>query len=117
MKPPLRWERWQITLKLAILAKEGISIDTLREDPPDKITLPPEPIYEANVGNSTAQSETDCKTRNEQLKNTWLNRCQKIELAGILCGDRLRENYKKKRDRLKKLWKWQGILKWAFKIN
>ena len=75
-------------LKLVILAKEGISIDTLREDPPNKVTLPPEPIYGANVENTTAQSERDRKTRNEQLKNTWLNRCQKIELAGILCRDK-----------------------------
>ena len=37
LKLTLRWERWQIMLKLAILAKEGISIDTLREDPPDEI--------------------------------------------------------------------------------
>ena len=75
-------------LKLAILAKEGISIDTLREDPPDKVSFPPEPINEENVENSTTQSERDRKTQNEQLKNAWLNRCQKIELAGILCGDR-----------------------------
>ena len=26
--------------------------------------------------------------RNDYLKNTWLNKCQKIEAAGILCGDR-----------------------------
>ena len=88
LEPPLRWERWQIMLKLVILAKEGISIDTLQEEPPNKVTLPPEPIYEANVENTTAQSERDRKTRNEQLKNTWLNRCQKIELAGILCRDK-----------------------------
>ena len=37
LEPPLRWERWQIMLKLAIMAKEGISIDTLLEDPPSKI--------------------------------------------------------------------------------
>ena len=36
LEPPLRWDRWQIKLKLAILANEGISIDTLREDPPVK---------------------------------------------------------------------------------
>ena len=75
-------------LKLPILAKEGIPIDTLREDPPTKVTFPPEPIYDKNVENSTTQSERDRKTRNEHLKNAWLNRCQKIELAGILCGDR-----------------------------
>ena len=75
-------------LKLANLAKEGISINTLRENPSDKITFPPDPIYEDNIENSTAQSERDRKSRNEQLKNAWLNRCQKIELAGILYGDK-----------------------------
>ena len=74
LEPPLSWERWQIMLKLAILAKEGISIDTLREDPPTKITFPPEPIYEENVESSRTQSERDRKTRNEQLKSPWLNR-------------------------------------------
>ena len=88
LEPPLRWERWQIRLKLAVLAKEGISIDTLRKDPRDKVTLPPEPISEDNVENSRSQSERDRKTRNEQLKNAWQNRCQKIELVGILCGDK-----------------------------
>ena len=38
--------------------------------------------------NSTSQSERDRKIRNEQLKNSWLNRCQKIELVGILCGEK-----------------------------
>ena len=33
LEPHLRWDRWQIMLKLAILGKEGISIETLREDP------------------------------------------------------------------------------------
>ena len=88
LEPPLRWDHWQIMLKLAILAKEGISIDTLRDNLPDKVTLPPEPIYEDNVENSTSQSERDRKTRNEQLRKAWLNRCQKMELAGIMCGDK-----------------------------
>ena len=44
LKPLLRWERLQIMLKLAILAKEGISIDTLREDPPDKVIFLPNPF-------------------------------------------------------------------------
>ena len=88
LEPPLRRDRWQIMLKLAILAEEGISINTLREDPPVKVTYPPEPIYENNVENSTAQSERNWKTRKDQLKNAWLNRCQKIEPAGILCGDK-----------------------------
>ena len=88
LEPPLRWDRWQIKLKLAIMAEEGISIDILPDDPPDKVILPPEPIYENDVENSTAQSERDRRTRNEQLKNSWLNRCQKIELVGILCEEK-----------------------------
>ena len=88
LEPPLQWDRWQVMLKLAIMAKEGISIDTRLDDPPDKVTLPPEPIYEEDVQNSTAQSERDRRTRNEQLKNSWLNRCQKAELVGILCGEK-----------------------------
>ena len=87
LEPPLRWDRWQIMLKLAIMAKGGISIDILLGDPPDKIILPPEPTYEADVENSTAQSERDRRIRNELLKNSWLNHCQKIELVGILCGE------------------------------
>ena len=75
-------------LKLTIMAKEGISIDILLDSPPDKVILPPEPIYKDNVENSTSQSERDRKIRNEQLKNFWLNLCQKIELIGILCGEK-----------------------------
>ena len=75
-------------LKLAILAKEGISIDTLQEQPPEKVIHPPEPMYEADVENSTTQNKKDSRIRNKQLKKAWLNKCQKIEAAGILCGDR-----------------------------
>ena len=75
LEPPLRWDRWQIMLKLAMMVKEGISIDILLEDPPDKVTLLLEPIYEDDVENSTAQSERDRRTRTEQLKDSWLNRC------------------------------------------
>ena len=57
LETPLRWERWRIILKLAKLAKEEISIDNLREAPPDKVTLPPEPIHEEDVDHSTAQSK------------------------------------------------------------
>ena len=70
------------------MAKESISIDILLGDPPEKFILPPEPIYEDDVENSTAQSERDRRIRNEQLKNSWLNRCQKKELVGILCREK-----------------------------
>ena len=40
LEPLLRLGRWRLVLKFAILAKEGISIDILRETPPDKLTFP-----------------------------------------------------------------------------
>ena len=88
LEPPLRWERWRIILKLAILAKEVKEAILASEKPSDKVTLPPEPNHVEDLDNSTAQSERDRRIRNEQLKNAWLNKCQKIETAGILCGDR-----------------------------
>ena len=41
LEPLLRWERWRIILKLAILARERILIHILREAPPDKNTFHP----------------------------------------------------------------------------
>ena len=91
LEPPLRWDRWQIMLKLAITAKEGISIDTLLEDTRDNLILHPEPISEDNVENSTSQSERVRNIRNEHLKKSWQNRCQRIELISILCGEKTLE--------------------------
>ena len=34
LKPPLQWDRWHIMLKLAVMAKEGISIDILQGHTP-----------------------------------------------------------------------------------
>ena len=88
LEPLLRRERWRIILKLAILVKEVISIDKKREAPPSKVTFPLEPTYEEHLDNSKTQSDRYSRIRNEKLKNAWLNKCQKIEAAGILCGDR-----------------------------
>ena len=73
---------------LAILAKEGISIDRLREASPNIVKIPPEPIYDEDLDNSTAQNERDRRKRNEQLENARLKKCQKNEAARILCGNR-----------------------------
>ena len=87
----VRLERWRIILKLAILAREGNSIDILRGAPPNNAKFPPDPIYEEDDYNSAAKIEKDRKIRNEKLKNAWLNKCQKTEAAGTLCADRPRK--------------------------
>ena len=55
--------------------KRGYFNRQLMRRSPDKVTFPPEPIYEDNVENSTAQSERNRKTQNVQLKNACLDRC------------------------------------------
>ena len=51
--PPLTWDKWTQQWKLALLAKEGIQLDTLLDDPPVKVTYPHEPVYEEPVENHT----------------------------------------------------------------
>ena len=63
--------------KLALLAKEGIQLDNLLNDPPATVTYPPEPTYEEPVENHTQATERDRKVRNQQLKVNWQNRCKK----------------------------------------
>ena len=50
--------------------------------------LPPGPIHDKDVDNSIARSNPDWRIPNNQLKNACLNKCQKIEAAGFLCGDK-----------------------------
>ena len=84
--PPLTWDKWTQQWKLALLAKEGIQLDTLLNDPPATVTYPPEPTYEEPVENHTQATERDRKVRNQQLKVNWQNRCKKVEEIGIFCG-------------------------------
>ena len=86
--PSLTCDKWIQQWKLALLAKEGIQLDNLLNDPTPAVTYPTEPIYEEPVENHTQATERDRKVRNQQLKVNWQNRCKKIEEIGILCGDK-----------------------------
>ena len=66
--PPLRWEKWQMQAKLALLAKENITSDILLEPKPENVQLPLELIYESTKTGSSAQSERERLARNAQLK-------------------------------------------------
>ena len=77
-------EQW----KLALLAKEGIQLEHLLNDPPATVKYPPEPTYEDPMENHTQATEKDRKIRNQQLKVNWQNRCKKINEIGILRGDK-----------------------------
>ena len=86
--PPLKWEKWQMQAKLALLAKENITLDTLLEPKPETVQLPLEPIYEDTITGSSAQSERERLARKAQSKMNWENRCQRQLEIEVMCGDK-----------------------------
>ena len=57
--PPIRWEKWRIQLKLAILARENITIDTLLQPKPSTVRLPAKPKYEMPIEDTTEEAERE----------------------------------------------------------
>ena len=88
--PPLRWEKWRVQYKLALLAKGNIFIDTLLRSKPEMVDLPLEPIYKETTAGASAQSERERErnARNAQQKMNWQNKCQRLIEIGIMCGDK-----------------------------
>ena len=86
--PPLKWEKLWMQAKLALLAKENITLNILLEPKPENVHLSLEPIYENTITVSSAQSERERLARNAQLKMNWENRCQKQIEIEIMCGDK-----------------------------
>ena len=86
--PPIRWENWRIQVKLAILARENITLTTLLQPKPTTVRLPAEPKYEMAIEDATEETERNRQIRNSQLKLQWELKCQKITEAGVLCGER-----------------------------
>ena len=78
----------RIQVKLAILARENITIDTLLQPKPTTVRLPAEPKYEMPIEDTTEEAERERRIRNNQLKLQWELKFQKITEAGILCGER-----------------------------
>ena len=80
-------EKWRIQVKLAILARENITLDTLLQPKPTAVRLPAEPKYEMPIEDTTEEAERERRIRNNQLKLQWELKYQKITEAGILCGE------------------------------
>ena len=69
--PPIRWEKWRIQGKLAILARDNITFDTLLQPKPTHVQLPAEPKNEVAIEDATEQTERDRQIRNNQRKLQW----------------------------------------------
>ena len=55
MEPPVEWPTWAATLKLALMAKNSLNVDSLLKHKPDikDLTYPAEPTYEPPTENAT----------------------------------------------------------------
>ena len=51
--PPLRWEKWRVQYRLALLANDKIILDTLLGPKPEMMDLPLEPIYEETINGAS----------------------------------------------------------------
>ena len=69
--PPIRWEKWRIQVKLAILARENITLDTLLQPKTTMVGLPAKPKYKMPIEDATHEMERDRQIRNSQLKLQW----------------------------------------------
>ena len=85
---PLKWEKWQMKAKLALLSKENIALDILFEPKHENVQYPLEFICESTITGCSAQSEQGWLARNALLKMNWENRCQRQMEIGIICGDK-----------------------------
>ena len=86
--PPLRWEKWRVQYKLALLAKQNIILDTLFGPKPEMVELPLEAIYKEIIVGSSAPSQRERNSRYAQQKLNWQNKCQRLIEVGIMCGDK-----------------------------
>ena len=73
---PIKLDKWRTELKLALPAKESITLDTLLGPQPKRAEVP------------LAKSERERRAKNAQLKMKWENRCQEQMKIGIICGDK-----------------------------
>ena len=69
--PPIRWEKRRIKAKLAILARENKTLDTILQPKPTHVRLQVEPKYKTTLQDATEETERDRQIRNNQLKLEW----------------------------------------------
>ena len=66
--PPIRWEKWRIQLKLAILARENMKVDALLQTKATTVRLPVKPKYKLAIKDSTKDTERDRKNKQQSTE-------------------------------------------------
>ena len=78
MDPPVEWLTLATTLKLAIMAKNSIDVDSLLRQKPQLKDLfyTAEPTYEPPTENKTQAQHRERDLRNNKRKVDWENECK-----------------------------------------
>ena len=84
MEPPVEWPTWAATLKLAIMAKNSLNVDSLLKHKPNikDLIYPTEPTYEPPTENETHAQHREGDVRNNKRKVEWDNDCKQIAFKG-----------------------------------
>ena len=88
MEPLVEWPIWAATLKLPIMAKNSINVDSLLKQKPEikDLTYPAEPIYEPPTENKTQAQHKERDLRNNKRKVDWDNECKQIAFKGPIAS-------------------------------
>ena len=65
---PIQWEKSRVQVKLKILARENLTLDTLLQTKTTHVRLQPKPKYEIAIEDAIEHTERDRQIRNNQLK-------------------------------------------------
>ena len=78
MKPPVEWPKWSSTIKLAIMTKDSINVDSLHRQKPEAkhVFYPAEPTYGPPTENGTQAQYQDRDLRNNKRKVDWEIECK-----------------------------------------
>ena len=81
MDPPAEWPTWASKLKLAIMAKDSINVDSLLRQKPEAkdVFYPADPTYEPATQNKTQAQHCERDLRNNKRISDWEKVCKGIE--------------------------------------
>ena len=77
-EPPTEWEKWNQQLYLGIVAKDGINLQKLLQDPLT-VRKPQEPGYELSIEGETQSQTRDRNIRNQEKKIQCDNQCAQLD--------------------------------------
>ena len=80
-EPPIEWDKWNQQLFLGIIAKDGMNLNKLLNNPP-AVRKPQEPGYELPIDGETDKQIRDRNLRNQEKRVTWENQCQHLDNLG-----------------------------------